>query len=59
MLLYQILAYTIHDELCKIHTKTVPFSICISEINKTQVNDAHDINVVMSTYNLIEYSDIY
>ena len=31
----------------------------ISEINNTQVNNAHDIDVVMPMYNLIEYSDIY
>ena len=27
--------------------------------NNTQVNDAHDIDVVMPTYNLIEYSHNY
>ena len=30
-----------------------PFIKCISRINNTQVDDAHDINVVMSMY--IEY----
>ena len=36
-----------------------PFTNCISRINNTQVNDAHDIDVVMPMYNLIEYSDNY
>ena len=31
---------------------------CISEINNTQVDDAHDIDVVMSIYKLIEHNDI-
>ena len=31
----------------------------ISEINNTQVDDAHGIDVVMSMYNLIEFSDTY
>ena len=35
-----------------------PVSNCISRINKMQVNGAHDVDVVlMSMYNLIEYSD--
>ena len=36
-----------------------PFTNCISEINNTQVNNAKDIDLVMSMYNLIEYSDNY
>ena len=36
-----------------------PFINCISEINNTQADDAHDIDVVMLIYNLIEYSDTY
>ena len=36
-----------------------PFTDCISEINNTQVNNVKDINIVMSLYNLIEYSDNY
>ena len=32
---------------------------CISQSNNTQVDDAHDIDVVMPMYNLLEYSDIY
>ena len=35
------------------------FSNCISEINNTQVDNAKDIDIVMSMYNLIEYSDNY
>ena len=37
----------------------VPFTNCISEINNTQVDNAKDIDIVMSMYNLIEYSDNY
>ena len=35
------------------------FINCISEINNTQIDVAHDIDVVMLMYNLIEYSDTY
>ena len=31
----------------------------MSEISNAQVNDAHDIGLVIPMYNLIEYSDIY
>ena len=33
------------------------FINCISEINNTQIDDAHNIDVVMPMYNLIEYRD--
>ena len=36
-----------------------PFINCVSEINNAQVDDAHDIDVVMPMYNLIEYSNAY
>ena len=36
-----------------------PFTNCISEINNTQVDNSKDIEIVMSMYNLIEYSDKY
>ena len=36
-----------------------PFTICISEINNTQVDSDKDIDIVMPMYNLIEYSDDY
>ena len=36
-----------------------PFITCTNEINITQVDDAHDIDVVNPMYNLIEYSDTY
>ena len=35
------------------------FNTCISEINNTQIDNAKDIDTVMSMYNLIEYSDTY
>ena len=36
-----------------------PFTNCKSEINNTQIDNAKDIDIVMSMYNLIEYSDSY
>ena len=36
-----------------------PFTDCISKINNTQVGNAKDIDIVIPTYNLIEYSDNY
>ena len=35
------------------------FINCISVIDNTQVDDAHDIDVVMPMNNLIEYSDTF
>ena len=36
-----------------------PFTDCISKINNTQIDNAKDIDIVMSMYNLIEYRDNY
>ena len=36
-----------------------PFTKCISRINNTDIGNAHDIDIVMPMYNLIEYSDNY
>ena len=36
-----------------------PFTKCINEINNTQIDNAKDIDIVMTMYNLIEYSDNY
>ena len=36
-----------------------PFTNCISEINNTPVDNAKDLEIVMSMYNLIEYRDNY
>ena len=35
------------------------FTICISEINNTHLDNAKDIDIVMPMYNLIEYNDNY
>ena len=35
------------------------FTDCISEINKTQVDNAKDLDVLMPMYNPIEYSNNY
>ena len=37
----------------------VPFSNVISEINNTQIDNAKDLDIVMTMYNLIQYSDNY
>ena len=37
----------------------VPFTSCINRINNTQIDDAQYIDVVISVYNSIEYSDNY
>ena len=36
-----------------------PFTKCISRINNTDIDNAHDIDIAMPMYNLIEYSDHY
>ena len=36
-----------------------PFSKCISRINNTDIDNAHDIDIAMPMSNLIEYSDNY
>ena len=36
-----------------------PFTKCISRINNTDIDTAQDIDIVMSMYSLIEYSDNY
>ena len=36
-----------------------PFTNCISEMKNTQIDDAHNIDVIIPSYNVIESSDIY
>ena len=36
-----------------------PFTKCISRINNIDIDNVHDIDIVMPVYNLIEYSDNY
>ena len=36
-----------------------PFTDCMGKINNTLVDNAKDIDIVMSMYNFIEYSDSY
>ena len=36
-----------------------PLTICKSEINNTQIDNAKDIDIVMPMYNLIKYCDNY
>ena len=36
-----------------------PFINCISKINGMQIDNAEDLDVVMPTYNLLEYSKNY
>ena len=35
-----------------------PFTNCVRKINNTKIDDAEHIDIVMSMYNVIEYSDI-
>ena len=37
----------------------VPFTKCISRIYNADIDNAHDIDIVMPMYNFIEYSDNY
>ena len=37
--------------------KCSPFTDCMSEINNTQVDNVNNIDLIMSRYNLIQYSD--
>ena len=57
-------SYTDSPDLCNTNRKVllenfVPFTSCISRINDTQIDDAQYVDVVMPSYNLIEYSDSY
>ena len=57
----QLLAARQQDERDKGVTfkNCAPFTKCISRINNTDIDNAHDIDIVMPMYNLIEYSDNY
>ena len=37
----------------------IAYTNCMSQINNTQIDNAKDTDIVMSMYNLIEYSDNY
>ena len=42
-------------EIKKVISKScTPFTNCTSEINNTQLHDAHDTDVVMPVYNLVQ-----
>ena len=47
------------SDRCVTFKNCAPFSKCISRINNTDIDNAHDIDIVMPMYNLIEYSDNY
>ena len=36
-----------------------PFIKCINKVNDTEIDNAQDIDIVMTMYNLIEYSNSY
>ena len=42
-----------------IFKNSAPLTNCMSRINNTQIDDVHDIAVVMPMYNLIKYNDNY
>ena len=52
-------AYANNTNKKVIFKNCAPFPYCISEINNRQVDNAKDIDIVMSMYNLIEYNDNY
>ena len=39
--------------------KNAPFRSCTSKINNTFIDNAEDLDIFMSMYNLLEYSDNY
>ena len=44
----------------KVIFKNCPlFNSCLTEINNTKVDNAEDIDIIMSMYNLIEYINSY
>ena len=43
----------------EIFQNCAPFTKCISKINDTEIDNAHDIDIVMPMYNSIEYSNNY
>ena len=47
------------DERCVTFEKCAPFTKCISRINNTDIDNGHDIDIVMPMFNLIEYSNNY
>ena len=57
----QLLAARQADERDKEVTfkNCAPFTKCISRINNTDIDSAHDIDIVIPMYNLIEYSGNY
>ena len=48
-----------NDDKKVIFKNCAPFTNCISVINNRQIDNAKDIDIVMTMYNLIEYSDNY
>ena len=42
-----------------ISKKCAPFTVCISDVHKIQVDNGQDLDVVMPMYNLIECNDNY
>ena len=43
----------------EIFENCAPFTKCISKINDTEIDNVHDIDIVMPMYNSIEYSNNY
>ena len=51
---------TAHNSLTPVAFKNcVPFIKCITKIDGTTIDDAEDLDLFMSMYNLIEYSPNY
>ena len=48
-----------NNRINKIIRTCAPFTNCTREINNTYIDNAKDIDIVISMYNLIQYSDNY
>ena len=46
-----------NDDIQVVFKSCAPFTNCISQINNTQIDNAKYVDVLMSMYNLIEYSN--
>ena len=52
-----IALFTVEVSAVNLMSYFVPIEIGINRINNTQIDEAHDFDIVMTMYNLIEYGD--
>ena len=48
-----------HQEIQVAFKNCAPFTKCFTKIDETTIDDAENLELVMPTYNLIEYSSNY